>query len=127
MNFIDFRALQNEQEHYRIIQVEAWGGGSIRLNRLSAAECIDLINLQDDIADNDSNGAVKDPIKNVAWAVEVCSRLIANENGEPQYNSDEGRRYLSFEFKALNEILPQAIELLELDDDVAEKKSELIT
>ena len=115
MSFIDFRQLQAEQEQYRIIEVKAWGGGEIRLNRLSAAECIALINLQDDIPDNE-NGRVKDPTKNVDWAVDVCSRLIANEDGELQYNTPEGRRYLSLEYAALNEILPQALEVPELDD-----------
>ena len=125
MSFIDFQQMQAEQEQFRIIEVKAWGGGEIRLNRLSAAECINLINLQDDIEENE-NGKVKHPAKNVDWAVDVCSRLIANEEGELQYNTPEGRRYLSLEYAALNEILPQALEVLELDDDSAEKKRESI-
>ena len=125
MNFIDFQQLQNEQERFRIIEVAAWGGDTIRLNRLNAAECITLINLQDDIEENTDDGKVKDPVKNIAWAVEVCSRLIADEAGELQFNTDSGRDFLSLEYAALNEILPHAISLLELDGEVSpEKKSE---
>ena len=99
--FVDFRRIQKDKESHRIVPVISWGG-DVRLNRLLPADFLALI---------DSSKSGDEFTDNLATSVTMLSKMIANEAGKLQFDSDDGRAYLAGEIDAINELLDPATKL----------------
>lgn len=119
MAFVKFAAVK-KAELFRIVNVPAWKG-QIRLNKLSARELMPIVALQEDFS-KDDKGNLLDDAEAIQFSIHLLSKMIADESGKLQFDSDKGRKQLEYEFAAITGITADATDLCGLSEDTKKKE-----
>ena len=121
MAFVDFGKVKST-DLFKTVSVPSWGG-DVRLNRPSALELLPLIAMQETF-EKDEDGQLLNDGQSISFAIALLSKMIADESGELQFDSDEGRARLSHEFAAIQSLVGDATSFCGLNDDDQKKSAE---
>ena len=119
MTFFNFAGGQNPTEAYRDIFVASLGA-DVRMLKLNGLQLLPLLTMRDGY-EKTEDGKLANDEDVLEWAVSMVAKSAANDKGELQFDSEEGREFLNTSL-AVFELLPVAHELNELDKKPAKKK-----
>lgn len=82
---------------------------SVRIGKLRAGDQLALLRVAESLPKDEQTGKVTDPAAGFAFAIDLLSRAILDEDGRRSFDCDEAREWLQTQVSACQELSRHAI------------------